>query len=295
MGHRMDVAADRCAPARPSFTLRFADDGTLELGPRTRVMGIINATPDSFSDSGRLLDTQSALEEAERMVGAGVDLIDVGGESTRPGARPVDEDEECRRVLPIIEAIKTRLPVRVSVDTMKSSVARRALDAGADAINDVSACSDPEMAPLAARAGVPLVLMHMRGKPRTMQRDTHYDDLLDELVRFLRDRAENVAAAGVSDAKIVVDPGIGFGKSREGNLLILRQLPMLHRVGRPVLIGGSRKTFIGKTLDLPVEERLEGSLAVAAMAAWNGAHVIRAHDVAATVRVVRMVDAIRGD
>lgn len=265
----------------------------MELGRRTRVMGILNVTPDSFSDGGRFSDAGAALEEASRMVEAEVDIIDLGGESTRPGADPVPEEEECRRVLPVIRAIKARLTVRASVDTMKAGVARRAIEAGADMVNDVSACGDPEMLPLLARTGVPVVLMHMRGNPRTMQRDTRYDDLIATLVRFLRDRVEKAVAAGVSSDKIIVDPGIGFGKSPEGNLLILRRLPMLRSVGRPILIGASRKSFIGTTQSLPMTERLESNLAVAALAAWNGAHVIRAHDVAATVRVVRMADAIR--
>ncbi len=198
-------------------------------------------------------------------------------------------------MLPIIEGIKRRLGARVSVDTAKAEVARRALDAGADMVNDVSAFGDPEMLDLVAARGVPVALMHMRGKPRTMQRDTRYDDLIGTLVGFLRDRAETAIAAGVGDDKILVDPGIGFGKSTEGNLTILHRLPALKQVGRPILIGASRKTFIGRVLDLPVDERLEGSLAVAAFACAQGAHVIRAHDVAATVRVVRIVDAIRDD
>jgi dihydropteroate synthase len=256
-------------------------------------MGVLNVTPDSFSDGGLHVRPDAALRAAEAMIEAGVDVIDVGGESTRPGAEPVDAEEECRRVLPVIEAIATRLRARVSIDTMKAEVARRAIDAGASMINDVSAASDADMAPLAARMSVPLALMHMRGRPRTMQSDTRYDDLLGEVSGFLRLRAEKVVEAGVSNDKIVVDPGIGFGKALEGNLSILRQLPELRGLGLPILIGASRKTFIGAALDLPVSERQEGSLAVAAVAAWNGAHMIRAHDVAETTRVVRMVDAIR--
>ncbi len=281
-------------PARPPHDLRFADGRILALGPRTRVMGVLNVTPDSFSDGGSFESSPRAVEHGLRMVEEGAELIDVGGESTRPGAPPVPAAEELRRVLPVIEALASRVEVPLSVDTMKAAVAGRAIEAGAAMVNDPSAGRDPEMLPRVAAAGVPLVLMHMRGEPRTMQRDTGYDDLLGELAVFLRERADAAIAAGVPGDRIVVDPGIGFGKSLEGNLLILRRLPTLHRVGRPLLIGASRKTFIGKALDLPVTDRLEGSLAVAALAAWNGAHVIRAHDVAATVRVVRMVDAVRG-
>jgi dihydropteroate synthase len=273
--------------------LRFADGGVLHLGRKTRVMGVINVTPDSFADGGKYADAEAAADAAAAMVADGADLIDVGGESTRPGAETLDVEEEAERILPVVERIKRRLEVRVAVDTMKAEVARRALDAGADLINDVSALSDPDMLDLVARRSVPVIIMHMRGTPQTMQRDTAYDDLVSDVADFLRDRVQRAVAAGVSDDKIVVDPGLGFGKSSAGSLLILRLLPTLIRVGRPILIGASRKSFIGQTLDLPVNERLEGSLAVAAYASTQGAHVIRAHDVAATVRVVRMIDAIR--
>ncbi len=176
---------------------------------------------------------------------------------------------------------------------MKAAVARRALDAGADMVNDISALADPAMLPLVCERRVPVVLMHMRGSPRTMQRNTEYDNLVGTVASYLRERVDMAVSAGVKDGKILVDPGIGFGKSTSGNLEILKQLPVIGRLGRPILLGASRKTFIGRTLDLPVEQRLEGSLAVAAYASANGAHVIRAHDVEATVRVVRMVDAIR--
>jgi dihydropteroate synthase len=278
---------------RAVFSLRFADGGTLELGPQTRVMGVLNLSPDSFSDGGRHADTAAALGAAQAMAAAGAEIIDVGGESTRPGAAPVSAAPETDRVLPVIEGIKRRLGVRVSIDTMKADVARQAVDAGADLINDVTALGDPAMLPLAVDRGVPVVLMHMRGSPQTMQHDTHYDDLLAELATFLRQRTETAVAAGLSDDKIMIDPGIGFGKSVEGNLTILKRLPELSRLGMPILVGASRKAFIGAVLDLPVQDRLEGSLAVAAYASAQGAHVIRAHDVAATARAVRMIDAIR--
>jgi dihydropteroate synthase len=227
------------------------------------------------------------------MVEDGADFVDVGGESTRPGASPVTEDEEIRRVVPVVRAIKRELDVRVSVDTMKANVARYAIEAGADLVNDVSAFGDPAMLSVVRDSRVPVIVMHMRGTPRSMQQDTGYVDLLSSVVGFLRKCVDRAAASGIADDKILVDPGLGFGKSAAGNLRILRELPTLRSIGRPLVIGASRKSFIGAALDLPVGERLEGSLAVAAHAVWQGAHVIRAHDVAATKRTTRMIDAIR--
>jgi dihydropteroate synthase len=278
---------------RPHFTLRFADGEPLELGRRTRVMGVLNVTPDSFSDGGRNYELSAALDAAAEMVDQGADLIDVGGESTRPGAAPVGITEEANRVLPVVEGIKRRMSARISVDTMKPEVARRAIDSGADLVNDISGLSDPDMLPLIVESRVPLVVMHMRGTPRTMQRDTTYDDLLASVRGFLEDCVGTAVAAGVSGDKIVVDPGIGFGKSAAGSMQLLKRLHELQRTGQPILVGASRKSFIGATLGLPVGERLEGSLAVAAYASANGAHIIRAHDVAATLRAVRMIDSIR--
>lgn len=256
-------------------------------------MGIVNVTPDSFSDGGRFPSAGDAVAAALRMADEGADFLDVGGESTRPGAVQVDTEEECRRVLPVIAGIRKRTGVRVSVDTRKAEVARRALQAGADVVNDVSALSDPAMAAVVAGSESSLILMHMRGTPETMQLDTRYGDLIGEITAFLRERIAWAVSAGIPDARILVDPGVGFGKSSDDNLRILRQLPALRAAGYPVVIGASRKSFIGKAIDLPVGERLEGSLAVAAIAAWQGADVVRVHDVAATKRVVRMVDAIR--
>ena len=257
-------------------------------------MGVLNVTPDSFSDGGRHAEPARALEAAAALVEAGADIVDVGGESSRPGAEPVPAALEADRVLPVIEALRTLHPaLRLSIDTTKAAVARQALDAGADMVNDITALDDPELLRLVRERDVPVVLMHMRGDPRTMQRDTAYADVVAEVVDSLARRVEHARLGGVRNGKILVDPGIGFGKSAAGNLTILKELPQLGRVGRPVLIGASRKTFIGRTLDLPVGERLEGSLAVAAYASARGAHVIRAHDVRETVRVVRMIDAIR--
>lgn len=278
---------------RTEFSLRFADGGRLALGPSTQVMGILNLTPDSFSDGGRLASVAQVLETAADMVDAGAAILDVGGESTRPGARPVGAGEEARRVLPAIEALKRQGGVRISVDTMKAVVARQALDAGADLVNDVSALRDPDMLPLIRRRGVPVVLTHMRGTPATMQRDTAYADVTETVRAFLEDRVATAVTSGVSGDKIIVDPGIGFGKAYSGNLAILRQLPRLKELGQPILVGASRKSFVGAVLGLPAEQRLEAGLAVAAFASAQGAHIIRTHDVRATVRAVRMIDAIR--
>ena len=294
-GERTLAAAVRntlAAYHRQGLGISFADGSRMDLDS-AKVMGILNVTPDSFSDGGRFPDTASAVKAGLRMAAEGADFIDIGGESTRPGAAEVNEEEELRRVLPVIEGIKRESDVKISVDTIKARVARRAIAAGADMVNDVSALADPGMLPLLRETRVPVAVMHMRGTPRTMQTDTHYVDLLSSVVGYLRKAAARAASAGIPDDKVLVDPGIGFGKSSNGNLEILRQLETLRSIGRPILIGASRKSFIGAVLDLPVKQRVEGSLAVAALAVWQGAHVIRAHDVPATVRVIRMIEAIR--
>ena len=286
---RQTMAAYR----RSAFILPFADGGHFDLSAGTLVMGVLNVTPDSFSDGGGLPSPAAAADAAKRMVDEGADILDIGGESTRPGAAPIPADEEMRRVVPAIEAIKRAVPVRVSVDTGKHAVARGAILAGADLVNDVTALSDPAMTGVLKEARVPVIVMHRRGTPQTMQRDTHYVDLLSSVVGFLRKVVARAVAAGIADDKILVDPGLGFGKSPAGNLRIVRELPTLRSVGRPIVVGASRKSFIGTALDVPVDERLEGSLAVAACAAWQGAHIVRVHDVAATKRTTRMIDAIR--
>jgi len=278
---------------RADHDLTFADGTVMSLGLRTRVMGVLNVTPDSFSDGSLYPDLPAALDRAAQMVDNGADIIDIGGESTRPGADPVDETEEINRVIPVVEGVKKALAVRVSVDTRKARVAQRAIAAGADMINDVSTLRDRAMLPLLRETRTPVVLMHMRGEPRTMQRQTRYDDIVADVVGFLRDCSDTATSAGLADDKILIDPGIGFGKSAAGNMTLLNELPALAQIGRPILIGASRKSFIGTVLDLPVEDRLEGSLAIAAFAAAQGAHMVRAHDVRATLRVVRMIDAIR--
>lgn len=286
------IRSSLAAYERTGFSIPFADGERMDLA-ETRVMGILNVTPDSFSDGGAAAGVDAALRSALRMVEEGADFVDVGGESTRPGSDPVPEEIELARVVPVIEAIRRESRTRISIDTMKARVAKAAIEAGADFVNDVSALADPAMTRLLRDARVPFCVMHMRGTPKTMQQDLAYVDLLSSIVGFLRKTVEKAVSAGISDDKILVDPGIGFGKSAAGNLQILRELPTLRSVGRPILIGASRKAFVGTVLDLPVDERLEGSLAAAALAAWQGVQVVRAHDVGATKRTVRMVDAIR--
>jgi dihydropteroate synthase len=262
----------------------------LSLG-RPLVMGILNVTPDSFSDGGEFFDAETAVARAREMLDQGADIIDVGGESTRPGSAYVDEDEELRRVMPIVEAVAS--DTVVSIDTRKSAVARKALDAGAAMVNDVSAGrDDPGVAGVAAEFGAALVLMHMLGTPADMQVDPRYDDVVSEVRDFLAERAERARREGVES--VVVDPGVGFGKTLEHNLELLRNIPAITDLGYPVLVGHSRKSFIKKLLGLPVEERLASSLAVAVEATRRGANILRVHDVKETVEAIAMVGALRG-
>jgi dihydropteroate synthase len=266
----------------------------LETGRRVLVMGILNVTPDSFSDGGRFASADEAIRRAEQLAAEGADLIDVGGESSRPGAEPITVDEELRRVLPVIEALAPRLRLPISIDTAKAAVAHRALAAGARVINDISALRfDPEMVRVAAESRAPIVLMHMRGTPRDMQREPRYTDVIGEIAGFFEERLRFCDAAGIPRARIVLDPGIGFGKTLQHNLEILRSLPRLAALGRPLLVGPSRKSFIGQILDLPVEQRLEGTAAAVAAAVLGGAAMVRVHDVAPMLRVVRVAEAIR--
>jgi dihydropteroate synthase len=260
--------------------------------PRDRalVMGILNVTPDSFSDGGRFIDPAAAADRALALAADNADIIDIGGESTRPGAAPVPADEEMRRVLPVIQAVRRQSAVPISIDTSKAAVARAALDAGAFMLNDVTAgLGDAEMLPLAARSGAAIVLMHMKGEPRTMQKDPVYGDVVAEVTQFLRARASAAEAAGVARENIVIDPGIGFGKTKDHNRAIIAGLPALVKLGYPVMLGHSRKAFIGAALDLAVDQRLEGTLAVTAVAALAGVRIVRVHDVKENARVVRMV------
>ena len=261
---------------------------------RTALMGIVNVTPDSFSDGGRYFEPAQAISHGLKLVEEGADIIDVGGESTRPGARPVSGREEMERVIPVIRGLRRELSAPISVDTYKADVARAALDEGADMVNDISALRfDPAMAPLVAAEKVPVVLMHMQGTPRTMQQRPHYRDVVEEVKEFLRDQIRYAVQSGVDLERIIIDPGIGFGKELEHNLALLRALPALADLGRPVLVGPSRKTFIGKILDAGPEERLEGSLAAAVAAVLGGASVIRTHDVKEARRAIRVADAMR--
>lgn len=257
------------------------------------ILGVLNVTPDSFSDGGRYLDPDDAERRARELVDAGADLLDVGGESTRPGARPVSAREEWERIAPVLERV-TDLPVPVSVDTRKEEVARRALEAGAAVINDVSGLrDDPGIGALAAEYGAGLVVMHMRGDPRTMQDDTQYEDVVDEVKERLRDSLRRAREAGCDPEQVVVDPGIGFGKSVEGNLRLLARVGAFAELGRPVLIGPSRKSFVGHVLDLPVDQRAEGSVAACVVALERGARLFRAHDVRATRRALDLATAVR--
>ncbi|HDM78331.1 MAG TPA: dihydropteroate synthase [Deltaproteobacteria bacterium] len=278
---------------RPIYTLKCGDR-TLELGKRTLIMGVLNVTPDSFSDGGMFFSTDRALEQAEQMVEAGADIIDIGGESTRPFSEPVEEDEEKRRVIPIIEKLTTEVPIPISIDTCKSGVAREALAAGATIINDVSALRfDPDLAKVAAENNVPVILMHMLGTPKTMQQKPHYDAVIAEIISFLQQRIEYATGQGIKREQIVVDPGIGFGKTVQHNLQILKHLSMFHALNCPLLLGASRKSFIGAVLDKenPLDREI-GTGAVTCAAVLAGAHIIRVHDVYHNAEVTKMADAI---
>lgn len=266
----------------------------MDLDDRTHVMGILNVTPDSFYDGGRHAGREKAVAHGLRMAGEGADLIDVGGESTRPGADPVDSGEEIRRVVPVIRELSRRSGVPVSIDTRKAVVAEAALDAGACMINDISGFRhDAGMAPLAAKSGVPVVLMHIRGEPGTMQRDTSYGDLIAEIRDSLLASARIGLDAGVSRENLLLDPGIGFGKAKPDNFIILDRLEAFRSLGYPLLLGVSRKSFIGWALDLPEDERLIGTAAAVAACVLRGADIVRVHDVREMVQAVRIADCIR--
>lgn len=260
---------------------------------QTHVMGILNVTPDSFSDGGQFARRDAALRHAEAMVAAGATLIDVGGESTRPGARAVSVTEELERVAPMVEAIAAHLDVIVSVDTSTPAVMREAARLGAGLINDVRALERDGALDAAAATGLPVCLMHMRGEPGTMQDDPRYDDVTQDVARYLESRMAACATAGIDASRIVLDPGFGFAKTLAHNLSLFKHLEALHRLGRPLLVGVSRKSMIGLTLERSVDERLYGSLALAALAMTKGARILRVHDVHETVDVVRMIAAVQ--
>ncbi|MHB8645852.1 MAG: dihydropteroate synthase [Thermomicrobiales bacterium] len=273
-------------------------DTLLHWGAKTYVMGILNVTPDSFSGDG-VMDVAAAVTRAEQFVRDGADIIDVGGESTRPGAAFVPEEEERARVVPVIRALATRLTVPISVDTSRASVAAAALAAGATMVNDVWALyRDPALADVVARSGAALVLMHNRAATPTVDAlgghydDVQYSDVVADVIAWLRESIAVGIAAGIPRAQMIADPGIGFGKTVAQNLTLLRRLPELRALGVPLLVGTSRKSFIGLTLNLPVEDRLEGTAATVALAIAGGAEIVRVHDVRAMARVARMADAI---
>ncbi len=257
-------------------------------------MGVVNVTPDSFYDGGLYFEPARAIERALELAAEGADIIDIGGESSRPGADPVQAREEKRRILPVIEVLKEKKSVLISVDTTKAEVAEAAVTAGADIINDISAGRfDPRMLPLAAESGAGLVLMHMKGTPRTMQHSPHYEDVVGEVKSFLLERMEAAAACGVSAESLIIDPGIGFGKKLEHNLALLNNLRALAELRRPVLVGISRKSFIGKILGgLEAQDRLEGTIAAAVVSHLNGAAVLRVHDLRSVKKAMAVAESI---
>jgi dihydropteroate synthase len=268
--------------------------GAMDARQRTLLMGIINVTPDSFYDGGKRLDPERAVADGIELVEAGADMIDIGGESTRPGAAEVSLEEELQRVLPVIQGLRRSVQVPISIDTYKARVAQAALDEGSDIINDISALRfDPQMAVLVAAEKVPVVLMHMQGTPQTMQTEPCYNNVLQEVQDFLTTQVRFAVETGIERENIIIDPGIGFGKTLDHNLTLLRGLPALASLGQPLLLGASRKTFIGKILKAEPDERLEGSLAAAIAAVFGGAHILRVHDVKETRKAIRVADAIR--
>jgi dihydropteroate synthase len=267
---------------------------TLTLGKRTLLMGVLNVTPDSFSDGGLFFDKDKAISHGLRMVEEGADIIDIGGESTRPGSKPIELEEELRRVIPVIESIAKDVDVPISIDTYKSTVAQRATEAGAEIVNDISGLHfDPDLAKVAANGNIPLILMHIRGTPETMQKNVHYDSIFSEILQYLKDSIQRAESAGLDPRQIIIDPGIGFGKTMEDNLLIIKNLHEFRILGKPILLGTSRKNFIGKILNTEVEDRLEGTLSSIAIGVLNGAHIIRSHDVHQAKKAIAVADAIR--
>ena len=272
-------------------------DREIDLSRRARVMGIINATPDSFSDGGSFLDPQAALAHGLQMVAEGAEILDIGGESTRPGAQSVKEDEEIRRVLPIIQALRRESQVLLSIDTSKAAVARAALDAGADIINDVTGLrADPDMTALAASSKAGIVIMHMQGDPRTMQVAPRYDDVVHEVGEFFRQSLARSVACGIDPMRIALDPGIGFGKTPEHNRRLLAELSAFLEFGRPLLVGVSRKSFLGWLAGSPaMDDRFWPGVALTSLCRERGASILRVHDVKPHTEALRMTEAIMGD
>lgn len=262
-------------------------------GQKTLIMGVLNATPDSFSDGGMFLAAEKAVARGLQMVAEGADMIDIGGESTRPGAKPVEPAEEIARTVPVIKKLRGKTDALISIDTRKAAVARAAVAAGADIINDVSALADSGMAAVAAESGAGLVLMHMLGTPETMQNNPRYDDVVFDVRNFLEERTAFAVSRGIAPEQIALDPGIGFGKTDEHNLALLNGIPVLAASGRPVLIGASRKGFIGRLTGKAPDDRLTGSLAVAGFSILRGAHILRVHDVKESCDAAKLMDRLR--
>ncbi|MBW1886862.1 MAG: dihydropteroate synthase [Deltaproteobacteria bacterium] len=267
---------------------------SLELGQRTHVMGILNVTPDSFSDGGRYLKREKAIEHGIDMARDGADIIDVGGESTRPYSKKISIDEERERVIPVIEALSQELNIPICIDTFKSEIAKMAMQAGASMINDISAFRfDPDLISVVQESGVPVILMHMKGTPDHMQDNPIYDDLIGEILDFLNSAVDRALNGGINKDMIIIDPGIGFGKTFDHNLEIINALTKFDSLGRPILLGTSRKAFIGHILDREVHDRDTGTMATIAAGVMNGAHIIRVHDVKKGVETVKVIDAIK--
>ncbi len=285
----ISLAAEICV--RPT---RFRCRGRLlDLTEKTWIVGVLNVTPDSFSDGGRFVDAAAAVDQAMRMAEEGADILELGGESTRPGAVPVPVDEELRRILPVLRGLRARLAIPLAVDTYKPEVARVVLGEGAEIINDIYGVrGEGHLAEVVAQAGAGLVIMHMKGTPGDMQIDPSYDDVVGEIVAFLRDRVAFAEGVGVDPESIAVDPGLGFGKRLQDNLALLRQMSAFHRLGKPIMVGPSRKSFIGKILDLPVEERQNGTAACVAAAVLQGVAFVRVHEIRPAVHLIKMLDAI---
>jgi dihydropteroate synthase len=293
-----DVGSAQTPPSvRDAYELTLPNGGKLKLGGDRRmcVMGVLNVTPDSFSDGGMFLDVSKAVAHAEEMAGEGADVIDIGGESTRPGAEFLPEAEQLARVMPVIRRLAPRLEALISIDTTSAGVARQALDAGAQIVNDISALrQDPAMAPLLAERGAPVVLMHMQGQPRHMQERPFYQDVVAEVRDFLAERVAWAVEQGISAQQIIVDPGFGFGKNFEHNMALLRRLDALGALARPILVGTSRKAMLGHILGVPPPERIFGTAATVAAAAERGAAIVRVHDLRCAMHVVKVMAAIQG-
>ncbi|HCX90361.1 MAG: dihydropteroate synthase [Deltaproteobacteria bacterium CG12_big_fil_rev_8_21_14_0_65_43_10] len=270
--------------------------GDLNLSKRTHIMGVINVTPDSFSDGGFFFDPNRAIAHALKLVDEGADIIDIGGETTRPGSKPITAETEISRVIPVIERLAPKIDVPISIDTYKSLVAERAIEAGAEIINDISALNfDPKMLEIASRHDIPVVLMHIKGTPENMQQNPCYVSVISEIIEYLKDSIEMAEKAGIDPHKIIIDPGIGFGKSLDDghNLKIINRLSEFKSLGKPILVGPSRKAFIGKILNADVTQREEGTAAAVSAAVLNGANIVRVHNVGMIRKVVRVIDAIK--